>query len=295
MLETINRLQVGIAVTNKFRWSVLAATVAATVALYTPLADAQQRVISGNDKNLSAENMEVQRSQTLNIKKLPRNPHDDPIPGVKPYGGIEGLTFRLSKVNGVDVSTATGREAAKHYTVKRARTDGFSETREQKTNAEGIAEFRDLGPGLYLIEEFAPDEEHDWRLSSPQLVILPLGDVMGQNFSYDNVLVTKPDPGVTPTTTPKTPPGDPGTPPGTPDTPGEPSTPPGDPGDPADPDDPGTPDSPGGQPGSGKGEHGRNGNDGNLAVTGANVIWAFAAGVALILLGFVLMRRRKQN
>lgn len=268
---------------------------AASVAFSAPVSLADERVITGNDQNLSVDEMEAKREQTLNIKKVPRNPHDDPIPGEKPYGGVEGLTFRLSKVQGVDVTTNEGRESAKKYTVQRARHEGFSETREAKTNADGVAVFEQLGPGLYLIEEFAPDEDHEWRLSRPQLVILPLGDVMGENFSYDNVLVTKPDPGETPSTTPKTPPGDPGTPPGTPDTPGEPSTPPGDPGDPADPDDPGTPDSPGEQPGSGKGEQGRNGSDGNLAVTGANVIWVFAAGVGLILLGFVLMRRRKEN
>lgn len=275
--------------TTNLRKMAVAVAVAASLGLSAPLADANQRVISGNDKNLSAENMEIERSQTLNIKKLPRNPHDDPIPGAKPYGGIEGLTFRLSLVDGVDVTTAAGREVAKQYTVQRARHEGFSDTREQKTNADGIAEFRGLGPGLYLIEEFAPDDEHDWRLSSPQLVILPLGDVMGENFSYDNVLVTKPDPATPPTTPPGTPPEEPGTPPGTPDKPGDPGTPPSTPGEPGDPEVPGTPDSNGERSDGGDTERTR---DGALAVTGANVLWAFAVGIAMIVLGFVLMRRK---
>lgn len=274
--------------TTNLRKMIVAVAVAASLGLSAPLADASQRVISGNDKNLSADSMDAARSQTLNIKKLPRNPHDDPIPGAKPFGGVEGLTFRLSKVNGVDATTELGREAAKQYTVQRARHEGFSDAREQKTNADGVAEFGDLGPGLYLIEEFAPDDAHEWRLSSPQLVILPLGDVMGENYSYENVLVTKPEPTEPPTTPPGTP-EDPGTPPGTPGKPGTPpSTPqePGEPGEPGRPDDPAAPGNPGG------GEKTRGGGDGELAITGANVLWAFLAGVGLIVFGFVLMRKK---
>ncbi|UQV55632.1 LPXTG cell wall anchor domain-containing protein [Corynebacterium pseudodiphtheriticum] len=258
--------------TTNLRKMIVAVAVAASLGLSAPLADASQRVISGNDKNLSADSMDAVRSQTLNIKKLPRNPHDDPIPGAKPFGGVEGLTFRLSKVNGVDATTELGREAAKKYTVQRARHEGFSDAREQKTNADGVAEFGDLGPGLYLIEEFAPDDEHDWRLSRPQLVILPLGDVMGENYSYDNVLVTKPDPGTPPTTPPGTPPEEPGTP----EKPGDPLV-------------PDTPDSSGERSDGGDTERPR---DGALAVTGANVLWAFAVGIAMIVLGFILMRRK---
>lgn len=253
-----------------------------------PFADADQRVISGNDKNLSADSMDAARAQTLNIKKLPRNPHDDPIPNAKPFGGVEGLTFRLSKVNGVDATTELGRESAKKYTVQRARHEGFSESREEKTNAKGVAVFNDLGPGLYLIEEFAPDDAHEWRLSSPQLVILPLGDVMGENYSYENVLVTKPEPTEPPTTPPGTP-EDPGTPPGTP---GKPGTPPSTPEGPDEPGEPGRPDDPEGSGNPGGGEKTRGGGDGELAITGANVLWAFLAGVGLIVFGFVLMRKK---
>lgn len=255
------------------------------VMLTPPRLAADERVITGNDQNLSVDEMEAKREQTLNIKKLPRNPHDDPIPGERPYGGVEGLTFRLSKVQGVDVTTNEGRESAKKYTVQRARHEGFSETREAKTNADGVAVFEQLGPGLYLIEEFAPDEDHEWRLSRPQLVILPLGDVMGENFSYDNVLVTKPDPGTPPTT----PPEDPGTPPGTP---GQPGTPPNTTDQPGEPGEPGRPDDPEATGHPDGGEKARAGGDGELAITGANVLWAFLGGVGLIVFGFVLMRKK---
>lgn len=273
---------------NSLSTTSLAVAIAAGVMFSAPFADADQRVISGNDKNLSADSMDAARAQTLNIKKLPRNPHDDPIPNAKPFGGVEGLTFRLSKVNGVDATTEPGRQAAKKYTVQRARHEGFSESREEKTNAKGVAVFSDLGPGLYLIEEFAPDDAHEWRLSSPQLVILPLGDVMGENYSYENVLVTKPEPAEPPTTPPGTP-DDPGTPPGTPEKPGDPGTPPSTPGEPGDPEVPDTPDSSGERSEGGDTERPR---DGALAVTGVNVLWAFAVGIAMIVLGFILMRRK---
>lgn len=265
-----------------FRWFCLVATLAASAALSVPVSLADERVITGNDQNLSVHEMEVKREQTLNIKKLLRNPHDDPIPGDKPYGGVEGLTFRLSKVQGVDVTTNDGRESAKGYTVQRAWNEGFIETREAKTNADGVAVFEQLGPGLYLIEESAPDENHHWRLSRPQLVILPLGDVMGEDFSYDNVLVTKPHPGEMPPTTPGVPPNEPGIPPSAPGDPKEPGTPPE------------TPVLPG-QPGYNAGEQGRHSGEDErtLAVTGVNVILAFAIGVVMITLGFVLMRRTK--
>lgn len=275
--------------TINLRIMTVAVAVATSLGLSAPFAAAEHRVISGNDKNLSADSLDAARAQTLNIKKLPRNPHDDAIPGAKPFGGVEGLTFRLSKVTGVDATTLLGREAAKKYTVQRARHEGFSESREEATNAKGVVVFNDLGPGLYLIEEFAPDDEHDWRLSRPQLVILPLGDVMGENYSYDNVLVTKPDPGTPPTTPPGTPPEEPGTPPETPEKPGDPGTPPSTPGDPGDPDGPNTPDTNEEWSDGGGTERLR---DGALAVTGANVLWAFAVGIAMIVLGCILMRRK---
>lgn len=274
---------------NSLSTTSLAVAIAASVVFSAPFADADQRVISGNDKNLSADSMDAARSQTLNINKLPRNAHDDPIPDAKPFGGVEGLTFRLSKVDGVDATSELGREAAKKYTVQRARHEGFTEIREEKTNTKGVVVFNDLGPGLYLIEEFAPDDAHEWRLSSPQLVILPLGDVMGENFIYDNVLVTKPDRGTPPTTSPGTPPVEPETPIDSPDKPSDAGSPPSITGGPREPELPDTPDTNGKLPHGGETAHLR---DGVLAVTGANLLWAFISGIAMTVLGFILMRRK---
>lgn len=251
---------------NKFCGACVAAALTTSVALAAPIAEAHERVITGNDKNLSAETMETGRAQTLKIRKLAPNPYDELSPGDKPFGGVEGLTFRLSKVQGLDVTTGSGREAAKQFDVARARQAGFSEIREQVTDGHGIAVFDDLRPALYLIEEFAPDDDHDWRLSTPRLVLLPLGDVTGEEFSYENVVVTKPDAG--------------GTPPQNPETPTTPDTPP-----------PST-DKPGDEPDDSAKSHE---TDGALAITGANIMWALVTGVVLILLGFVLIRRRKEQ
>lgn len=278
---------------NNFQKLSASALAAALLVVAVPAADADSRVITGNDRGLRAEQVETQREQTLQIQKLPRGPYDKPDPDSKPDGGIEGLTFRLSKVKGVDATSQAGRDEAQDFDVSRAREKGFSDEREQVTNARGIAVFNHLGPGLYLIEEFAPNEEHDWRLSSPKLVLLPLGDVDGENFSYENVLVTKPEPS-TPPTPPDTP-DIPGTPPGTPHTPGEtPSTTPGKPSDePGNP--PGREDNSGGSSDQGSGDKGHDQKQGALAMTGANIIWAVVLGVLLIFFGTVLLRRRKNE
>lgn len=253
---------------NKFCGACVAAALTTSIALAAPIAEAHERVITGNDKDLSAETMETGRAQTLKIRKLAPNPYDELLPGDKPFGGVEGLTFRLSKVQGLDVTTGAGREAAKRFDVARARQVGFSETRE-KTDGKGLAVFDNLGPRLYFIEEFAQDDDHDWRLSSPRLALLPLGDVTGREFSYENVVVTKPEPSDTPPTTPGTPP--------TPDTPTTP---------------PLSTDKLGDEVDEGAKTHG---TDGALAITGANIVWALVTGLVLILLGFVLIRRRKEQ
>lgn len=270
--------RVGTVVANNLQVVVcLTAGITAAIAVAAPFAGADPRVISGNDNSLSAEITDTDREQKLDIKKLPANPNDDPVPGAKPYGGVQGLTFRLSKVQGIDVTTERGRQEAKTFTVVRARQEGFSDTREETTTEDGLARFHHLSPGLYLIEEFAPDDDHNWLLSSPRLVILPLGDVMGRHFSYENLLVTKPDSGEIPSTSPKTPSEKPSTPHGMPHDPKAPADAPGMTGKPSD---------------AGDKDHVH--SHGMLAVTGAGVIWVFAAGLILIVIGLLLMRRRKQ-
>lgn len=261
-----------------------AALVAASLMIGTSftagLADA--KVISGNDGGLIAEAVDTQRLMTLTVRKVAKNPYDDVPAGEKP-AAIAGAVFTLSRVNGVDVLTRAGRAEAKEFTLEKARENGVTEVAKRTTNDKGVAEFTELKPGLYLLEESAPDGDYDYHLSSPKLVILPLGNVTGEEFDYENVIVTKPDNQVPPPDTPPTtstttttttttsntppPPGDSPTPETTPVSPETtPNTPPGD-----------TPTDGGSRP--------------PLASTGANVLWALGFGGLLILAGFFLARR----
>lgn len=261
-----------------------AALVAASLMLGTSfnagLADA--KVISGNDGGLIAEAVDTQRLMTLTVRKVAKNPYDDVPAGEKP-AAIAGAVFTLSRVNGVDVLTRASRAEAKEFTLEKARENGVTEVAKRTTNGKGVAEFTELKPGLYLLEESAPDGDYDYHLSSPKLVILPLGNVTGEEFDYENVIVTKSDNQVPPPDTPPTtstttttttttsntppPPGDSPTPETTPVSPETtPNTPPGD-----------TPTDGGSRP--------------PLASTGANVLWALGFGGLLILAGFFLARR----
>ena len=265
-----------------------AALVAASLMIGTSftagLADA--KVISGNDGGLIAEAVDTQRLMTLTVRKVAKNPYDDVPAGEKP-AAIAGAVFTLSRVNGVDVLTRAGRAEAKEFTLEKARENGVTEVAKRTTNDKGVAEFTELKPGLYLLEESAPDGDYDYHLSSPKLVILPLGNVTGEGFDYENVIVTKPDNQVPPPDTPPTtsttatttttapstppPPGDSPTPETTPVPPETtPNTPPGD-----------TPTDGGSRP--------------PLASTGANVLWALGFGGLLILAGFFLARRNNDK
>lgn len=251
------------------------------------LADA--KVISGNDSRLTAEDVDTQRLMNLTVRKVQKNPYDDVPAGQKP-AAIAGAEFTLSRVSGIDVTTSAGREEAKEFTLEKARENGLTQVAKDTTDKQGVAEFTDLKPGLYLLEESAPNGDYDYHLSSPKLIIMPLGNVTGEEFDYENVIVTKPDNQVPPpdtppttsttstttttTTSPNTPP-PPGEnpPPTTTTVPPETTsaTPP-----------------PGDTPTDG-------GSRSPLASTGANVLWALGLGGLLIIAGFFLARRNNDK
>ena len=175
--------------------------VALCAGLAGPWAGADERVISGNDRGVSASAVDSSRLIDVTFRKIPLNPFDDREPGALPDGGVAGLSFTLSKVRGVDVTTEAGRAAAKKMTVAKAREAGVDKVASALTNAEGKALFTGLHPGLYLVEESAPDTQHDYRLSDPRLIILPLGNPTGTEFEYDSVAVMKGRPSTPPETT----------------------------------------------------------------------------------------------
>ena len=149
------------------------------------------------------------------------------------------------------------------------------------------------------MEESAPDSEHDYRLSEPRLIILPLGNPTGTEFEYDSVAIMKGRPSTPPTPPTTVPPTEPGTP-------GEKTTPKRPPRETTPPGERTThPDRPGstaerdvevlGQepPEGGSGTGSRSHNSGVLASTGASVLGLIGFGAVLIIAGLWLSRRKK--
>lgn len=259
----------------------------------SPVVADAQRVITGNDRGIAAESVDAHRSQSLKVRKVAENPNDDVPEGQLPPGGVEGIAFKLFRVNGIDVTTTDGRETAKRMVIDDARSRGLTLVDERRTDGDGEVMFTGLEPGLYLLEEIEPDDpSYEWRTSRPQLVILPLGDVTGTGFTYDNVIVTKPGGNLTPppttpgeppsTSTPGVPPETtvPENPPGT-TTPGQPpeaQTPP-----------PGTTDVPENP------DRTREPRFPFLAETGANVLWFVGIAFILMAVGVFLARRKNDG
>ncbi len=275
---------------------------------------AQTRPVSGNDATLNPSAVSPQQGLKLEVTKQGTNPNDDPVPGQLPEGGIAGITFVLHKAEGFDVTTQQGRDDA-----RRARTQeqwdrlARKEVAREVTNADGVAVFDNLAPGLYLLEETKPDAERNYHTSAPKWLVLPFGDVYGKGFTYDNVMVVKPAPTTTtpppppvtttvtttitttvtrpcPPTTPTTEPTEP-TEPTTPETPTEPSTPESTPPTtPAPSTTPATP-APPTTPANPPKDNPRPG----LANTGANVLTLLALSALLIAAGAYLTRRNARN
>ena len=279
---------------------------------------AQTRPVSGNDATLNPSAVSPQQGLKLEVTKQGTNPNDDPVPGQLPEGGIAGITFVLHKAEGFDVTTQQGRDDA-----RRARTQeqwdrlARKEVAREVTNADGVAVFDNLAPGLYLLEETKPDAKRNYHTSAPKWLVLPFGDVYGKGFTYDNVMVVKPAPTTTPPppppvtttvtttitttvtrpcppTTPTTEPTEP-TEPTTPETPTEPSTPESTPEStppttPAPSTTPATP-APPTTPANPPKDNPRPG----LANTGANVLTLLALSALLIAAGAYLTRRNARN
>ena len=165
-----------------------AATMLAAGALTPAVADV--RPISGNDANLNPASIDKSKPIQLLLKKQGTNPYDEVPAGQKPPA-IAGAKFTLSKVRGIDITTTQGSNVAKKTTLDDARTRGLDVIATQATNQRGEVLFDNLTPGLYLVEESAPDTKYEYHLSSPKLLILPLPDERGIRYEYENVLVMK--------------------------------------------------------------------------------------------------------
>lgn len=165
-----------------------AATMLAAGAFSPAVADV--RPISGNDANLNPASIDKNKPIQLLLKKQGTNPYDQVPAGQKPPA-IAGAKFTLSKVRGIDITSEQGRNVAKKTTLDDARSRGLDVIETKATNQRGEVMFDNLTPGLYLVEESAPDTKYEYHLSSPKLLILPLTDERGIRYEYENVLVMK--------------------------------------------------------------------------------------------------------
>lgn len=165
-----------------------AATMLAAGAFSPAVADV--RPISGNDANLNPASIDKNKPIQLLLKKQGTNPYDQVPAGQKPPA-IAGAKFTLSKVRGIDITSEQGRNVAKKTTLDDARSRGLDVIETKATNQRGEVLFDNLTPGLYLVEESAPDTKYEYHLSSPKLLILPLPDERGIRYEYENVLVMK--------------------------------------------------------------------------------------------------------
>ncbi|SDM04508.1 LPXTG-motif cell wall anchor domain-containing protein [Corynebacterium mycetoides] len=263
--------------------AISAATLLGALPLTAESAQAQTRVITGNDRAVPAGGVDTSRGIDLVVRELPVNPYDEVPEGALPYGGIEGLRFTLFRANGVDVTTPTGRaDAARSRTEEEFNALEVTEVASRLTDGTGEATFEGLAPGLYRLEETVPDAEHNYRVTTPRWMVLPFVSATGDSFTYENVIVVKASAPVT-TGAPRTP-GPSGTA-GTPDTSDTPETP----------DTPGTPSTTSAAP-STVVQHSPEGAPGRLlASTGANVLWLTAAGFLLIAIGFWMSRERDDH
>lgn len=257
----------------------------------------------------------------LTLRKTAANPYDDT--DGRPIGSIEDIPFRVNQVQGLSLSTPQGLAAAQKMSVVQARENGLELVGVLRTNENGSVTFAGLEPGMYLVEEIAPDNEHNYRTSAPFLVLLPTLKADCRTAVDNTVIMVKSldDPeGGNPPTTPRTP--STGTETTTPSTPS--TRTPGTGTSTVRTSTPSTPSTPGtgttvtetepnrvpptgstvtttrGFGGSGSDQSGDSPTrnvfrDGPLASTGANVLWLLIAAAALISGGVLLVRNNRND
>lgn len=295
--------------------------VGAAPMLAAPYAVADERPIVGACRQVTSPALLQDDGEpvSLTVQKTAGNPYDDS--NGKPLGSIQGIEFDLYKVEGLDLSTTQGLAAAQKLTVDQARGKGVVQLGSRVTRADGTVTFGGLRPGMYLVEETAPDNEHNYRTSAPFLVLLPTVDANCRTVNDATTVVVKgrggSDEGDPPPTTTPTRPSTPGTPgtetstpsTGTPGTSTVRTTTPGTPGSgttvtetdstrvPSTGSTVTTTQRFGGSGSEGPGDSSTRNvfRDGPLASTGANVIWALIVGLVLIIGGVLLVRRSREE
>nr|WP_282452329.1 SpaH/EbpB family LPXTG-anchored major pilin [Corynebacterium meridianum] len=165
----------------------LAATLSATA---TPLADAA--VVTGNYSGLPVENIEAGRTVQLTIYKTAPNPFNDVPDGELPPGGVAGATFTVERLGGYDLTDAAVWDTFPTLDISDTDTAEVLDAYTAVTDASGNAVFQALPQGLYRVKETAPDDpSKDYRVSAPFLITLPVADADGSSWAYEVTITPK--------------------------------------------------------------------------------------------------------
>ena len=174
-------------------------SVSPALATYAIAQNTDNVITGGVDASgaLSGSDINKNKPITLTVQKKGKNPFDDDQSNAPQ---VQGVSFTISKVKGVNVLDDTVRERVmKEYSydyIVKNNMD-INEIARDATDKKGRVQFTGLKPGLYVLSQ--PDNPN----SKPQVVMLPLIDAYGTSFTYDDVIVAKntPDTPATVTTT----------------------------------------------------------------------------------------------
>ncbi|OCA94570.1 hypothetical protein ACU20_06345 [Actinobaculum suis] len=139
---------------------------------------------------------------SITVHKLENNPvATEPGDGTEIKQGLtnkplEGVTFRVTKVQGLDLTDNESWEKVKGLTFDEDRNEvrSGSETfslvsgspkspsvsKEMKTDNQGVAKFEDLEIGVYLVQEIEPGNNPITKKADPFFVTIPLPSTGGK-------------------------------------------------------------------------------------------------------------------
>lgn len=174
-------------ITRKSRIARAAAALAVALAMIfgAPAALADLRTVTGNVDSQAIAAINPDRTVRLTMIKTPPSRYDGVSASEIPAGVISGVTFTVSRVDGVDLTTEEGWALARDMTVAQAKERGFTLTRSAVTGVDGEAVFTELPIGLYLVTETAPANPGPGYIGSNEfLITLPTGGDDGKNWNY---------------------------------------------------------------------------------------------------------------
>lgn len=146
--------------------------------------------VIGDGDGLDTSAMDVTERGTLTVIKSGDNPFDDPVPGGKPNGPVEGQQIRISKVPNISLQGANWQDLNR-LRLKELAPKALPVT-VAVTDEAGKAVFRDLPVGMYLVDELSPaDTTHKYRQIAPFLVTIPIADPQRAQWSYRFVVTPK--------------------------------------------------------------------------------------------------------